>query len=68
MVLGWLKQDVDLREHELLCGDRRDQSNARHRGFEAALIDGSEFTERAELDGVYGARFLLLDDTEAFEN
>ena len=32
------------------------------------LIDGSEFAGPAELDDVYGARFLLLDDTETFKN
>ena len=32
------------------------------------LIDGSEFTGRAELDEVIGARFLLLDDTLTYKN
>jgi hypothetical protein len=32
------------------------------------LIDGSEFTGRAELDLVYGARFLFLDDVVSFKN
>ena len=36
--------------------------------FDAVLIDGSEFAGYAELDEVYGARFLLLDDTETFKN
>jgi hypothetical protein len=36
--------------------------------FDAVLIDGSEFTGSAELDEVYGARFILLDDTETFKN
>jgi len=32
------------------------------------LIDGSEFAGRAELEEVYGARFLPIDDTETFED
>ena len=32
------------------------------------LIDGSEFTGRAELDEVYGARYVVLDDTQTFKN
>ena len=49
----------------------------RHRGnqgaifdetFDAVPIDGSEFAGRAELEEVYCARFLLLDDTETFKN
>lgn len=69
-VLGWLQQDVDyLREHELSSAGIA-QVKARHgiETFDAVLIDGSEFTGRAELDEVYGARFLLLDDTETFKN
>ena len=36
--------------------------------FDAVLIDGSEFTARAELDLVYGARYVLLDDINSFKN
>jgi hypothetical protein len=36
--------------------------------FDAVLIDGSEFTGRAELDEVYGASYILLDDIRAFKN
>ncbi|MDP9262567.1 MAG: hypothetical protein M3O89_11415 [Actinomycetota bacterium] len=69
-VLGWLQQDVDyLRDHGLSSPGIRD-IRARHGidTFDAVLIDGSEFTGSAELDEVYGARFLLLDDTETFKN
>ncbi len=31
------------------------------------LIDGSEFTGNAELEEVYGAEFILLDDTRTFK-
>jgi hypothetical protein len=69
-VLGWLQQDVDyLRDHGLSSPGIRD-IKARHDigTFDAVLIDGSEFTGSAELDEAYGARFLLLDDTETFKN
>ena len=32
------------------------------------LIDGSEFTGKPELDLVYGAKFILLDDIRAYKN
>lgn len=69
-VLQWLRQDVDyLREHRL-SGRGIREIKALHGidTFDAVLIDGSEFTGSAELDEVYGARFLLLDDTRAFKN
>jgi hypothetical protein len=69
-VLGWLQQDVDyLRDYGLSSPGIRD-IRARHGidTFDAVLIDGSEFTGSAEFDEVYGARFLLLDDTETFKN
>jgi len=70
MVLGWLQQDIDyLRDHDVSRGGiveikRRYGIDT----FDAVLIDGSEFTGSAELDDVYGARFILLDDTETFKN
>jgi hypothetical protein len=69
-VLGWLRQDIDyLREHALSSAgiaQIKDQHGIDR--FDAVLIDGSEFTGKAELAEVYGARFLLLDDTETFKN
>lgn len=69
-VLGWLRQDLDyLREHGLSSPGIADiRSRYGIDTFDAVLIDGSEFAGRAELDEVYGARFLLLDDTETFKN
>ena len=69
-VLGWLQQDIDyLTDHGLSCpGIAQIKEQHGIDTFEAVLIDGSEFTGSAELDEVYGARFILLDDTEAFKN
>jgi hypothetical protein len=36
--------------------------------FDMVLIDGSEFTGRAELDETYGARLILLDDVRTLKN
>jgi hypothetical protein len=69
-VLGWLQQDVDyLRDHGLSSpGIAQIKERYGIEAFDAVLIDGSEFAGRAELEEVYGARFLLLDDTETFKN
>jgi hypothetical protein len=70
IVLGWLSQDIDyLCDHGLsTSGIAQIKSQYAIETFDAVLIDGSEFAGRAELDEVYGARFLLLDDTETFKN
>jgi hypothetical protein len=69
-VLEWLQQDLDyVTEHGLSRDgilEIKQQNDID--AFDAVLIDGSEFTGRAELDDVYGARFLLLDDTMTFKN
>jgi hypothetical protein len=69
-VLGWLQQDIDyLSDHGLsTAGIAEIKARYAIDTFDAVLIDGSEFAGRAELDEVYGARFLLLDDTETFKN
>ena len=69
-ILGWLQQDIDyIRENaspengiELI----KRENNVTH--FDMVLIDGSEFTGKAELNEVYGARFILLDDINGFKN
>ncbi len=69
-VLGWLAQDVEyLRDHgRSVAGIDEIKDEHGIELFDAVLIDGSEFTGSAELDAVFGARFLLLDDTETFKN
>ncbi len=36
--------------------------------FDMVLIDGSEFTGKAELDLVFGAKYILLDDICTYKN
>jgi hypothetical protein len=69
-VLGWLQQDIDYLRDYGLSTPGIAQIKARYaiETFDAVLIDGSEFAGPAELAEVYGARFLLLDDTETFKN
>jgi hypothetical protein len=69
-VLGWLEQDVAyLRDNGLSSpGIAAIKERYGIDTFDAVLIDGSEFAGRAELEEVYGARFLLLDDTQTFKN
>jgi hypothetical protein len=69
-VLGWLQQDIDyLVDHGLSSsGIAHIKESQGIDTFDAVLIDGSEFSGDAELEEVFGARFLLLDDTETFKN
>ena len=69
-VLGWLQQDIAYLRENGLSGPGIAAVKERYgvETFDAVLIDGSEFAGGAELEEVYGARFLLLDDTETFKN
>lgn len=68
-VLGWLRADINyIRSEGVSTGGileiKRNHGITR---FDAVLIDGSEFTGSAELDDVYGAEFILLDDILTFK-
>lgn len=69
-VMGWLRQDLDYLERHGLSGEgiKEIREGAGIARFDAVLIDGSEFTGAAEMEEVYGARFLLLDDVRTFKN
>jgi len=70
-VLGWLRQDLAyLAGHPDVDapGIRRIREESGIATFDAVLVDGSEFTGAVELAEVYGARFLLLDDTRSYKN
>jgi radical SAM superfamily enzyme YgiQ (UPF0313 family)/glycosyltransferase involved in cell wall biosynthesis/predicted O-methyltransferase YrrM len=69
-VLGWLDQD---REYISKSGCDEDGIRRIRREnnidrFDIVLIDGSEFTGKPELDDVYGATWILLDDINIFKN
>ena len=69
-VLRWLHQDRRYlaRLGAPANGIRQIKDEAGIENFGAVLIDGSEFSGGPELDEVYGADYLLLDDIGMFKN
>jgi FkbM family methyltransferase len=69
-VLLWLDQDLEyIRQSGVETNGIKiikEENNIKF--FDLVLIDGSEFTGDAELTEVYGAKFILLDDVNAFKN
>lgn len=69
-ILSWLHQDIEcIKNFKTTEGGIKKikQENKIH-FFDVVLIDGSEFTGIAELDEVYGAKLVLLDDINTFKN
>lgn len=69
-VQRWLKQDIDYMRNAGAFQNGIDVAR-RDAGvlfFDLVLIDGSEFTGEPELDELYGAKYILLDDTMTFKN
>ena len=69
-VLGWRAEGLQyLKEHPELDRDGIAEIKKANgvEAFDLVLIDGSEFTGLAELDDVYGAKIICLDDTNAFK-
>ncbi len=70
LIIGWLRQDIEYVTSakvptngiEMIKNDRGLEC------FDVVLIDGSEFTGFQELNLVYGAKFILLDDICCFKN
>lgn len=69
-ILRWYDQDVEYlaRPGVRFGGIATARRAARVERFDAVVIDGSEFTGKAELAEVLGARFLMLDDIRTFKN
>lgn len=70
-VLRWLKQDIDyLKNHPEIPQDGIARIKAEHsiERFDCVLIDGSEFTGAVELEEVYGANIIILDDINTYKN
>lgn len=68
-VLSWLKSDVEYINHNCLdfCGIEFIKSCNQIKKFDFVLIDGSEFTGEAELQHVWGAKIIALDDVNTFK-
>ncbi len=69
-ILGWLRQDIAyITAHcKDVCGIKQIMQDEKLGGFDLVLIGGSEFTGRAELSEVIGAKVLMLDDINAYKN
>ncbi|PSB51793.1 FkbM family methyltransferase [filamentous cyanobacterium Phorm 6] len=69
-VLGWLSQDIEYvkKSGVLENGIKEIKKENDIDVFDAVLIDGSEFTGNAELEEVYGAKIIILDDINTFKN
>jgi hypothetical protein len=69
-VLGWLQQDIEYIKDSQVETNGIEKIKQDHNidYFDVVLIDGSEFTGEAELQEVYGAKYILLDDINTFKN
>jgi hypothetical protein len=69
-VLGWLQQDMDYVRSSAVPQDGIGIIKAENNidVFDMALIDGSAFTGRAELQQVYGSHLIILDDINDIKN
>ena len=68
-VVGWLRQDIEYvrRSGADINGIAAVKLRHNLETFDAAIIDGSEFTGAVELRYLLGAKYILLDDTETFK-
>jgi len=69
-VLGWLRHDLSYIASSGVPekGIQLIKQQQNISTFDMVLIDGSEFTGSPELEQVYGAHWLLLDDITTFKN
>ncbi|MBP0034491.1 MAG: FkbM family methyltransferase, partial [Roseofilum sp. Belize BBD 4] len=69
-VLEWWKADTEyLKTSEVdTNGIRKIKTEKNIDIFDLVLIDGSEFTGIAELEEIYGAKIIILDDINTFKN
>lgn len=70
MVLSWYDKDQEYIIKNSIPQNGIDYIKNQYKidAFDLALIDGSEFTGLAELTKVLGAKYILLDDINAFKN
>lgn len=69
-VLGWYDNDVKYVTENNIQRDGIDFIKKQNNidTFDLVLIDGSEFTGFVDLMKTYGAKYILLDDTNVFKN
>ena len=68
-VLSWRKQDIEFIKSSgrNICGIEAIKRSKGFDSFDLCLIDGSEFTGKAELNYLLGTKYILLDDTESLK-
>jgi hypothetical protein len=69
-VIDWLRDNIKYVEESGLeqNGIQKIKQENNIDIFDLVIIDGSEFTGRVELDEIYGAKFIMLDDIDTFKN
>lgn len=69
-VINWLHQDTQYIKQSGVSGRgiKKIQEENNIEFFDVVLIDGSEFTGSAELEEIYGANYIILDDINTFKN
>lgn len=69
-ILGWLSQDITYLIDNAIVdnGIQKIKRDNNIEFFDVVLIDGSEFTGSTELNEVYGAKVILLDDINSYKN
>ena len=70
-VLSWLKEDQEYLQNSgglSINGIKKIKEENNLDYFDVVLIDGSEFTGVSELEEIYGAKFIILDDIMTFKN
>lgn len=69
-IIGWLRQDIEYLKSSGITESGIDKIKFENNitNFDMVLIDGSEFTGMAEFKKIYGAKFIILDDINAFKN
>lgn len=69
-IFGWLEQDINYIKNSGVPEDgiQKIKQENKINFFDFVLIDGSEFTGTSELEEVYGAKYICLDDINTFKN
>lgn len=69
-ILGWYDNDIKYITTNQIPQDGINLIKKEHniKYFDCVLIDGSEFTGVPELELIYGAKYILLDDIFTFKN
>jgi len=70
LILSWHDIDTEyvVKNNIEQAGINKIKINHNINNFDCVLIDGSEFTGINELDQIYGATYILLDDIRGFKN